>query len=98
VPGHPGSLTAGGTNALIRDGAALVRDAADVLGEMGLTVVRSDEAEAGLLAALDRDHPRGIDEIQAQTGRPIQAVLAELATLEMEDKVRRLPGALYVRY
>jgi DNA processing protein len=98
VPGHPGSLTAGGTNALIRDGAALVRDAADVLGEMGLTVaVRSADAEAGLLAALDRDDPRGIDEIQAQTGRPIQAVLAELATLEMEDKVRRLPGALYVR-
>jgi predicted Rossmann fold nucleotide-binding protein DprA/Smf involved in DNA uptake len=69
-----------------------------VLGEMGLTVaVRSEDAEAGLLAALDRDDPRGIDEIQAQTGRPIQAVLAELATLEMEDKVRRLPGALYVR-
>jgi DNA processing protein len=53
VPGHPGSLTAGGTNALIRDGAALVRDAADVLGELGLAVAaRSDEAEAGLLAAL----------------------------------------------
>ena len=98
VPGHPGSLTAGGTNALIRDGAALVRDAADVLGEMGLAVAaRSDEAEAGLLAALNRNDPRGVDEIQAQTGRPIQVVLAELATLEMEDKVRRLPGALYVR-
>lgn len=98
VPGHPGSLTAGGTNALIRDGAALVRDAADVLDGMGLAVVsESDEAAAGLLAALDRSDPRGIDEIQAQTGRPIQTVLAELATLEMEDKVRRLPGALYVR-
>lgn len=98
VPGHPASLTAGGTNALIRDGAALVRDAADVLSEMGLeAAARSDEAAGGLLAALDRNDPRGIDEIQAQTGRPIQAVLAELATLEMEDKVRRLPGALYVR-
>jgi DNA processing protein len=98
VPGHPGSLTAGGTNALIRDGAPLVRDATDVLDEMGLgAAVRTDEPGVGLLAALTRDDPRGVDEIQAQTGRPIQAVLAELATLEMEDKVRRLPGALYVR-
>jgi DNA processing protein len=97
VPGHPGSLTAGGTNALIRDGAVLVRDAADVLEGMGLSVVSESDEAAGLLAALDRNDPRGIDEIQAQTGRPIQSVLAELLTLEMEDKVRRLPGALYVR-
>jgi DNA processing protein len=98
VPGHPGCRTAGGTNALIRDGAALVRDAADVLEEMGLAVpVPPDASASGLLAALTRDDPRGVDEILAQTGRPIQAVLAELATLEMEDKVRRLPGALYVR-
>jgi DNA processing protein len=98
VPGHPGTRTAGGTNALIRDGAALVRDAADVLEEMGFVVTQRPEAAAGgLLAALTRDDPRGVDELLAQTGRPIQQVLAELATLEMEDKVRRLPGALYVR-
>lgn len=99
VPGHPGCGTAGGTNALIRDGAPLVRDAADVLGEMGFAVEGpSDALAGGLLAVLTRNAPRGVDEIQAQTGRPIQEVLAELATLEMEDKVRRLPGALYVRY
>lgn len=98
VPGHPAGRTAGGTNALIRDGARLVRDAADVLEEMGLQVVVPAPAAAeGVLAVLTCDDPRGVDEILAQTGRPIQAVLAELATLEMEDKVRRLPGALYVR-
>jgi DNA processing protein len=98
VPGHPGTRTAAGTNALIRDGAVLVRDAADVIEAMGLQVVpQAMPAAGGLLAALTRDDPRGVDEIQATTGRPIQALLAELATLEMEDKVRRLPGALYVR-
>lgn len=98
VPGHPGCRTAGGTNALIRDGAPLVRDAADVLGGLGLAVAAPADAPAvGLLAALTRDDPRGVDEIRARTGQPIQAVLAELATLELEDKVRRLPGALYVR-
>jgi DNA processing protein len=99
VPGHPGTRTAAGTNALIRDGAVLVRDASDVIEAMGLQVVpQATPAAGGLLAVLTRDAPRGVDEIQAQTGRPIQEVLAELATLEMEDKVRRLPGALYVRY
>ena len=99
VPGHPGTRTAAGTNALIRDGAVLVRDASDVIEAMGLQVVpQAMPAAGGLLAVLTRDDPRGVDEILAQTGRPIQEVLAELATLEMEDKVRRLPGALYVRY
>jgi DNA processing protein len=99
VPGHPGCGTAAGTNGLIRDGAVLVRDAADVVEAMGLAVEARSEPEAGggLLAALRRDDPRGVDEIQAQTGRPTQAVLAELATLELDDKVRRLPGGLYVR-
>ena len=99
VPGHPGTRTAAGTNALIRDGAVLVRDASDVIEAMGLQVVpQAMPAAGGLLAVLTRDDPRGVDEILARTGRPIQEVLAELATLEMEDKVRRLPGALYVRY
>src|SRR5439155_25182702 len=37
VPGHPSQPTAAGTNQLIRDGAPLVRDAADVLSELGLS-------------------------------------------------------------
>lgn len=98
VPGHPQSAVSAGTNALIRDGAVLVRDAADVAEELGV-VLRSPSQEPahGLLGALTRDDPRGVEEILGRTGRSVQQVLAELMTLEMEDKVRRLPGALYVR-
>jgi DNA processing protein len=98
VPGHPTSAVSAGTNALIRDGAVLVRDAADVAEELGI-VLRSPSqpAAAGLLGALTRDDPRGVEEILSRTGQSVQQVLAELMTLEMENKVRRLPGALYVR-
>lgn len=98
VPGHPASETSRGTNALIRDGAVLVRDAADVAEEMGLALRAAAPPPAdGLLGALTRDTPRGVEEILTRTGQSVQQVLAELMTLEMEDKVRRLPGALYVR-
>jgi DNA processing protein len=98
VPGHPTSLVAAGANALIRDGAALVRDARDVAQELGLTLrAEAPPPDGGLLGALTRDDPRGVEEILSRTGQSVQQVLAELMTLEMEDKVRRLPGALYVR-
>jgi DNA processing protein len=98
VPGHPQSAFSAGTNALIRDGAVLVRGAADVAEELGVALRSpSQEPAGGLLGALTRDDPRGVEEILSRTGRSVQQVLAELMTLEMEDKVRRLPGALYVR-
>ncbi len=98
VPGHPQSPGSFGTNALIRDGAVLVRDAADVAEELGVTLrAEAQSGSDGLLGALTRDDPRGVEEILSRTGQPVQQVLAELMTLEMEDKVRRLPGALYVR-
>ncbi|WP_081973154.1 DNA-processing protein DprA, partial [Paracoccus sanguinis] len=39
VPGHPLDARAGGCNALIRDGATLVRSAADVLAAVGIAAV-----------------------------------------------------------
>jgi predicted Rossmann fold nucleotide-binding protein DprA/Smf involved in DNA uptake len=76
----------------------LVRCAADVAEELGVALRSPSQAVAdGLLGALTRDCPRGVEEILSRTGQSVQQVLAELMTLEMEDKVRRLPGALYVR-
>ena len=99
VPGHPSWPGAEGTNALLRDGAALVRGAHDVLAELGLArpasrpPIPADE----VLAALDRGVPAGVDEIQARCGLALPGVLARLAELELEGAVLRLPGALFVR-
>jgi DNA processing protein len=99
VPGHPSQPAAEGTNALLRDGAALVRGAPDVLAELGLASP-DDAAPApadGVLAALARGVPAGVDEIQARCRLPVPDLLARLAELELADAVVRLPGALFVR-
>jgi DNA processing protein len=99
VPGHPSQPSAEGTNALLRDGAALVRGAPDVVAELGL-VLREGAPEApadGVLGALARGVPAGVDEIQARSGIALPELVARLAELELADEVVRLPGALFVR-
>jgi DNA processing protein len=98
VPGHPSQAGAEGTNGLIRDGAALVRGAGDVLAELGL---RRPETEAvpadAILASLARGVPSSVDEIHARCGIALPELLARLAELELGEAVVRLPGALFVR-
>ena len=101
VPGHPSQPTSAGTNQLIRDGAPLVRDAADVLSELGLSPATVAPPCAGdgdsLWTALRSDAPSTLDELQARCGRAIPDILGELTRLELAAKVKRLPGGLYVR-
>jgi DNA processing protein len=100
VPGHPSQPTAEGTNALLRDGAALVRDASDVALELGLVIpVTETTAPAAddLLALLRSDAPLGLDELQTRSGQSAPKLLARLAELELQARVRRLPGGLFVR-
>jgi DNA processing protein len=99
VPGHPAVLTAAGPNALIRDGARLVRDASDVCLELGLSAppVEAAPPAPGALGWLRRDAPESVDVLAARSGLPIGRLLSELTELEAQQRVRRLPGALYVR-
>jgi DNA processing protein len=98
VPGHPGHPGAAGTNALIRDGAVLVRHAGDVAEALGLEWrPAAGFGEGGLLDALTPGVPRSLDELAAASGAPPAEVLARLARLELDSRVRRLPGALFVR-
>ncbi len=98
VPGHPSQPAAEGTNALLRDGALLVRGAGDVVAELGLALPEESAAPGDeVLATLARGVPAGVDEIQARCRLSLPALLARLAELEMGEAVVRLPGALYVR-
>jgi DNA processing protein len=100
VPGHPAHETSAGTNQLIVDGAPLVRSAADVAREVGLgfeSVERPDFEVDGILGALRSDAPASIEEIQQRCGRSTSELLTRLTELEMADKVRRLPGPLFIR-
>lgn len=101
VAAVPGPVTANrsdGTNALIRDGAHLVRDAHDVLDLLyGVGATHDAPARAAPavlappLAALlghirsGRDTPEAL----VQAGRPLSAVLVGLTELELLGRVRR---------
>jgi DNA processing protein len=99
VPGHPTVAAAAGTNALLRDGAAVIRDAGDVLHELGLeSPDRAEDTEGDdVLAALRRDSPSSLDDIARRSGRDLAELLPRLGELELAARVRRLPGPLFVR-
>jgi DNA processing protein len=101
VPGHPSWESARGTNQLIRDGAALIRSASDVLQEMGVeteTPRRAVDAEADpLLRLMQADVACSLEELQARSGLAPVDLLRRLTQLELESRVRRVPGSLYVR-
>lgn len=100
VPGHPGSEVAAGANALIRDGARLVRSAADVAEEIGLvmpvTGERSPVAD-DVLDALGTDTPLSLEDLQNRCRLHLPDLLARLSLLEMTARVRRLPGPAFVK-
>jgi DNA processing protein len=99
VPGHPTAVGSAGTNALLRDGAVLVRDAADVLQQYGLRpgVAIEEPVDDDVLLALRRDVPTSLEELVARSGRAVPELLRRLSLLEVGERVRRLPGPLYVR-
>lgn len=107
MPGSIHAPLARGCHRLIRDGAALVESAQDVLDELGLgrrasppkgsarPAVTAVPADA-LGAALAHD-PLTIDAICERCGLSPEAVVAELFRLEMDGGVERLPGGRYRR-
>jgi DNA processing protein len=106
VPGLVTAPLAAGTNALIADGAQLVRGPRDVLellfGAAALTLLpaQADERLAGLdadlRALLDRV-AGGSDTVAAlaRNGDQVDAVLAGLAQLELRGLLRRGSGGRY---
>jgi DNA processing protein len=98
VPGHPSLPGAAGTNALLRDGAALVRGAADVLSELGLEPLPAPAAsDDPLLGLLPRGVPMAVEALADRSGRPLPELLVRLTELELGGQLRRLAGAMFVR-
>ncbi len=100
VPGHPSQPNSAGTNALIRDGAVLVRDAEDIAEELGLPRTRREanaETLDSLLALLDPVAPTSMEALAAASALSPGPLLARLMALELDGLVRRLPGPLFLR-
>lgn len=102
IPGSIHSPQARGCHALLREGAALVETAEDVLRELptpGLCPApaatqpqgAAEPPEDALLTALGWD-PVSLDDAQGRTGLPFPALQARLLQLELEGQVVRLAG------
>ena len=96
VPGRVSTRAALGSNRLLRDGAAVVRDASDVLDELfgaGVTTLprpaepEIDPVERRLLDAVESN--LDVEEISAFAGLPVGEVRVALARLETRGLVRR---------
>lgn len=102
IPGPVTSWRAKGTNALLHDGATLIRNTADVLDTVvGLDRLMYADPGAGLpprLASLMRAVSGGRDTLAALAGSPDQAqsTLAALTELELQGRLRRVAGGRYI--
>jgi len=105
VPGDVDRKHVQGCLALIRDGATLARDAADVLEALGrLSPVpatphpptRDDAASSALLRALE-DGATEFDELVTLSGVAPAAALAALALLELDGRIEAQGATRYSR-
>ena len=102
-PGDPRHAGSAGCHDLLRDGAGLVTDAADVLLELGWQAPKRpaarerawSEVERMLIERLERE-PAVLDELAVLAGgiRPAASVLARL---ELAGEINGLPGGRYER-
>lgn len=112
IPGHPFDARAGGCNALIRDGATLLRGARDALDILGTPAAAAptiterptprppdapaEGLEGRILSALSAA-PLAEDQLLRDLGLPAAQVAPALVDLELSGRVERQPGGLLVR-
>jgi DNA processing protein len=104
VPGNVGNATSEGTNQLLRDGARIVRDGADILADLGidgsgpaqLTLqLPATPEEARVLRCLGSE-PVHIDEIAELAGLPGREVAEALLMMELKGLARNCGAQYYV--
>ena len=103
IPGSIHSTLSKGCHVLIKQGAKLVDDAVDILGELRLPPPAGGSAKTAdgasnhpLLAHMAFD-PCDIDTLAGRAGLPVYEVSATLIQLELDGSVASLAGGLWQR-
>jgi len=110
VPGHINAPTAHGSNRLIQQGAKLVMDASDILGDLQILLPEKQklpEAAARPLPELTEEErlvydainptETPIDRIATTSNLPSATVSSALLRLELKHLVKQLPGKYFVK-
>jgi DNA processing protein len=105
IPGSIFAQSSEGTNALLRDGARIARNGADLLEDLGLGVgaisaatqsrLPLEEDERRLYDALGKE-ARHIDEVAEEAGLTAGAASALLLTMELKGLIRNHGAQYYV--
>lgn len=102
IPGSIHSPLAKGCHALIKQGAALVECADDVLAELAIApaacAVETGPDKSGHADCLPLGHaPASVDALVRDSGKSAGEVLTRLAELELAGAIERLAGGFYRR-
>jgi DNA processing protein len=112
IPGSIHSPLSRGSHGLIKQGAKLVEDAADILRELGWLGMTFDRVateaveptESACNAQLTAEigkvmgfDPVSIDELAERTGEDISTLMGELSLWEIEGLLTQLPGGRFQR-
>ncbi|MCL2592136.1 MAG: DNA-processing protein DprA [Defluviitaleaceae bacterium] len=107
VPGQATSPYSVGTNQLIKEGAALVTSAQDVLDFLG--IIESEQGDSlenikkslapneKLIYEFLNHNPISIDEIKIRSNMDIKDIQFALTTLEIKRIIKRLPGQQFIK-
>ena len=105
VPGNILSPASTGCNQLLRDGAAVITEARDVLDALHLdrlpeqqvmrALLPANEIEAAILEHLTAE-PQHIDSLSRETQLPVAVVSSNLAIMELKGMVRQVGALQYV--
>ena len=102
----PGNILSGrfrGSHGLLRDGAAIVDGADDVLHELGSSSLRAlcgretPPEQDAVLRAMAAGETYDVDAIALETGLDLPALLPRLLDLELRGRVVRVAGGRFVR-
>jgi len=107
IPGRIDSLSSGGTNRLIKSGAALVDSPEDIFQALSPVLTgylaqakeaageTEKEKEYGRILSCLKILPLTFDEICVKTNLPPEQVTAKLTRMEVEGFARKLPGGRF---
>ncbi|HEY2932554.1 MAG TPA: DNA-processing protein DprA [Acidobacteriota bacterium] len=105
VPGNITSQKSFGPNFLIKQGAKIVQCVQDILDELpekfrrvpARKVHRKEQQDDPLLAQVPLDAEITFDQLLGRSGLNFSELCSRLFQLELEGKIRKLPGNMYVR-